>query len=418
MRGVAGRHPLPMIAGVAGAIPDLRLREPGPGGAAFDIEASPAYALTPAERTWCDRVRTLLARLAQVRAMDTALPGALQESRLCASSVREGALAVVAASQPARDAVAVQATYDTYWYEAVMEDRLDRLGDVPFAVEPVLDESKHWMIDIKITIRDKPLPADKQKFKVQLDQVQTVVRTVLLDPGGAAPSWVPATLRWVADWFFGILLPRRAVTPEARLDQYMRALLGIARVGLVDMDATHTPFAALALLAFQQEFVGREAGRIKNRYVRRLGWHAALVLLVAVLGYAWAAWLGPDWTVNRFRNFFLLAAGAAVGTWLSFSIRRQVLGFADLALLEEDRLNPGLRVLFMVALTTVVGLILWTGMVKVDIGDFRTDFRLTGTYAALIGALCGIAERSLATAVGRRADDFAVGLGGGAKPGA
>jgi hypothetical protein len=35
-------------------------------------------------------------------------------------------------------------------------------------------------------------------------------------------------------------------------------------------------------------------------------------------------------------------------------------------------------------------------MVTIVVGNFRTNFQLTGSYAALIGALCGIAERSLA----------------------
>jgi len=114
----------------------------------------------------------------------------------------------------------------------------------------------------------------------------------------------------------------------------------------------------------------------------------------------------------RFRNFFLVASGAAIGTWLSFSLRRVVLTFDDLALLEEDRLNPGLRVIFMVALTSVVGLLFWTGAVAVDIGGLSSDFTVSGSRALLIGALCGIAERAVTTAVSKRAGDFAASIGG------
>ena len=103
---------------------------------------------------------------------------------------------------------------------------------------------------------------------------------------------------------------------------------------------------------------------------------------------------------------------------VSFSIRRVTLGFDDLANLENDRLDPGLRVLFIVALTAVVGLLFWTGAVTVGVGGFHTDFQLSGTHAVLIGALCGIAERAMATAVGRRAADFAAGVGGQPRTGA
>jgi hypothetical protein len=45
-------------------------------------------------------------------------------------------------------------------------------------------------------------------------------------------------------------------------------------------------------------------------------------------------------------------------------------------------------------------------------GKFDSSFASNGTHAALIGALCGIAERSLAGMVGKRAQDFSASLGG------
>jgi hypothetical protein len=124
-------------------------------------------------------------------------------------------------------------------------------------------------------------------------------------------------------------------------------------------------------------------------------------------------WLPEGQVAHDFRNFFLLTAGASVGTWLSFSLRRPVLSFLDLATLEEDRLDPGLRVLFVTALASIVGLLLWTGAVTIGVGKFTTnDFVSHGATALLIGLMLGIAERTMATAVEKRATEFGAAIGG------
>lgn len=91
--------------------------------------------------------------------------------------------------------------------------------------------------------------------------------------------------------------------------------------------------------------------------------------VVASLAYVYARSLDNTHTVHYFRNFFLLVAGAGVGTWLSFALRRVIVTFLDLAALEEDRLDPGVRVLFITALTSIVGLLIWTGAVSLGIGN-------------------------------------------------
>ena len=54
----------------------------------------------------------------------------------------------------------------------------------------------------------------------------------------------------------------------------------------------------------------------------------------------------------------------------------------------------------------------FSGALTFAIGEFKADFRNAETHAALLGLLCGIAERSLATAVGRRAQDVPGVIGG------
>ena len=264
-------------------------------------------------------------------------------------------------------------------------------------------------------VPDGQISDGKQQFKVQLGQVLTVVRAVLSNADEPPADQAQND----AAWYVHLQAAWRRLDPveppdrvAARLKEYLQQLLGIARIGLMGADPTQVQLATLSLTAFKEDFVTREAGKIKNRYVRRLGVRALVALAIAAVLFLMTKALGSDYVFHRFQNFLLLAGGAAAGTWLSFSIRRPILSFADLDILEEDRLNPSLRILFMIGLTTVVGLILWTGMVVIEVGRFRSDFALTGSHAVLIGALCGIAERSLSGAVGQRATQFTAGIGG------
>ena len=70
-------------------------------------------------------------------------------------------------------------------------------------------------------------------------------------------------------------------------------------------------------------------------------WCCLFAALPLWVGYAIARNCDPGTILHDFRNFFLLAIGTTVGTWLSFSLRRQILTFDDLAVLEEDRLDFG-----------------------------------------------------------------------------
>jgi hypothetical protein len=131
----------------------------------------------------------------------------------------------------------------------------------------------------------------------------------------------------------------------------------------------------------------------------------------------WRFWLLPETdpinslALHQFRNFFLLAIGASFSAWLAFLIRRPTLEFASLVQLDDDLLSPVVRVVFTIGLSFVVGLLLWTGLIAITIGGFSTHFENSGMTAVLIGVFCGIASRALATAVSRRAEDFAGSVG-------
>ena len=196
-------------------------------------------------------------------------------------------------------------------------------------------------------------------------------------------------------------------TNRQKFDRYFAKIAGIAIAG-VGQD--QTLFGNLALQALQAEIVLRESGRVKNSYVRRLGyWSAGLVAGFTIAYILARNGVGPAWLLPK-REFLTLLIGSFIGSWLSFSIRKVVLSFSELSVLENDQLDPPIRLIFVAGLTLVVGLIFSTQFAEITVGNFHTTFLGSGTYAILIGLFCGIGEQTLATTVGAEATDFIAGL--------
>ncbi len=378
---------------------------------------------------------------------DTARQRNLSELRQTATDFVAGALA------------ADRAILMTYVIQGHWEAALGQIDARPFVVQaldvngrqiPLGSETR--VFDLGIIVKDRPIPQDKLHFKVDIDRTLTVIKVILpagqSDQGRIVPengtaahhtaspppsgfgAFIAATWHWVSNLTairhaFGL---RSYIVTDTmrRRSNYIKQLVGIARVGLESTDPSLTTLATQSLDSLREEIVGTEAGRVKNRYLWRLGFRCFIAAAISVFIY---------WTISEncpikyedglsfrlcsnialpsvFRNFFLLSAGTAVGTWLSFSLRRVILTFLDLASLEEDRLDPTIRVLFITALANVVGLLFWTKAVTVGIGDFQSQFSTHGTYALLIGLLLGIAERTMSSAVSKRAADFAGAIGG------
>lgn len=370
----------------------------------FLFSPDAGHQVTPAEDAYVKRLRIVMDRLAAADMSQRELLNDLEHVRTeCAENLLHRARRF--AAMPAgrdRDLAAEREVEASHRAEGVYQDRRARVLEIPFVVSTVTEGRDNFVCDIQISVRDAPISDDKRRFKIEIDRSITVIRTVL---GERRSAWSWAKRRRGPD--------PMVEDARRRMHEYLMALSGVAKVGLMNLDKTQTPFATLALEGLQGEFVAREAGIVKNAYVTRLGVAALIAVVLGVMAYVGSGMLPKDWIPHRFREFFLLACGASVGTWLSFSLRRVQLTFADLATLEEDRLNPSLRIVFMVALTMTVGLLLWTHAVVIEIGGFKSSFQNNGAFAVLIGVMSGIAERAMTTAVSKRAQDFAASLGGG-----
>jgi hypothetical protein len=207
-----------------------------------------------------------------------------------------------------------------------------------------------------------------------------------------------------------VLTSLRMLFPDEKdFEIYFRPLLSLAQAGLVG-DHAQPEVAAGALTALKNEITAREGGKIKNRYMRTLGQRALYVgappLIIAVVSYACTHFFWPAHRQNLdvLNNFLFLWSGCMAGVWLSFGARKTFLRFEDLHILEEDRLEPTIRLIFAGLLTVIVGLFFSLKVLTVNFGSINTDqINVSVKLALLIGLLGGFSEKALSSTVARQA---------------
>jgi hypothetical protein len=185
----------------------------------------------------------------------------------------------------------------------------------------------------------------------------------------------------------------------------MLRLVEIARIGLGDPE--YGPQVSRVLFeGFKDEIVSKEAEAVKNTYIMQLGARAFLAA-----SFFFAAQFVIPFSHDIWNYFPLMLCGACIGAWLSFSIRKVDIGFADLAVLESDRLLPTTRVLFILCLTVVLGLFIQASIFSVSLGTLalKPD---SAVMALAIGCMCGLAERALASSVAKRSESVIASIGG------
>jgi len=195
------------------------------------------------------------------------------------------------------------------------------------------------------------------------------------------------------------LIVLRGMFPNGgvRFEEFFRQLLSLAQAGLVGDDA-NPQVASRALVTLKSQIVAREGGRIKNQYMKRLGVAAAMLGIPALVGSIALLMFNP--AATRFAGYLFIWVGALVGAWLSFGTRKVRLQFEDLHILEQDRLEPLVRLIFSGLLSLIMGLIFATGAMEVTLGTITTaQFVGDAEVAILIGVLCGFSEKALSAQI-------------------
>ncbi len=187
-------------------------------------------------------------------------------------------------------------------------------------------------------------------------------------------------------------------------ERYFRPLLSLAQLGLVGTSA-NPALAMRALSSLHNEIVAAEGGRIKNEYLKILGKWALALGLPALSTATVIEQFGCD--LHAIKAFLLLWTGCMMGVWLSFGARKIVIQFYELGILENDRLNPPMRLVFAGAITVAIGLILSKQFLVLEAGKFSSK-DLTDDFQTpiLIGIFCGLSELALSSKLVQHASDF------------
>jgi hypothetical protein len=185
--------------------------------------------------------------------------------------------------------------------------------------------------DIRFNVLATDLNGGQQKLIIDIQKALTVVTVVFKEKQRRVQN------RFIS-WFSRTFGTAEQIRQEevARRNYYVGKLADIVKNAFAD--PKKLDYATAALEAFKNEFVAREADLVKNRYVRNLGRRAAMYGIIFFGAYWFSRFLpfvvGLDETPNdvvlyRYKEFFALATGACAGAWLSFAIRRVILGFTD-----------------------------------------------------------------------------------------
>lgn len=404
----------------------------------FTIDFPVGAVGTAAETAYRDRVRALLDEMALQDAADTDPHGPpTGETPFCSKAMLEARakLRWDAAMWLRRSAVAVQegtldpakALMEAEHARATWVMELQRLSKRLFFVDIVYgekmpDSEERYAIDLGLLVRDglpppQNEPGDaKQALFVDLYSALNVIKSICLE------------MRYKPGRPFSRLLSKKermieAERPARALHDYVMKVYGISELGLA---GSQTSLARFALASLKEEVLSQQARRIKNTYVTALGLCALAIGTLLFLPYVLISFdrlpvrpepalpFGAEWWRDH-RSFFLTGIGAAAGTWLSFSIRNVSLTFEQLASVERDMLNPPLRLFFVLGLTLAAYLLFWTGAVSLSVGSLKVDvesLKQAGSTAFLVGLLCGLSERTLATAISTRSETFVTALNG------
>jgi len=264
--------------------------------------------------------------------------------------------------------------------EADQTDLSSRQGY--WGVEP--REAEDGTPDINFRVLNPNAPQDQRELKNNIERALTIIKA----------------------------LYHRA-DDTSKLKEAVAKLVALAQVGLVGANASPV-VASDALKALEADIVEREAGPIKNQYMRKLGFWALLFGAPGVAVYLICQhfpWLVVD-EIYRYRALLLVWSGSMAGAWASFGTRKVILAFPDLVALEEDRIEPPLRLIFTGVLTNILALVFTTGVADVTVGSFKASGLIhSGSIAALLGAFAGLAEKVLPSTVLSRASSVISAVG-------
>jgi hypothetical protein len=226
-----------------------------------------------------------------------------------------------------------------------------------------------------------------------------------LRPLPALRSPIPEDQRQVAQDVYEVrnvlrlLKEDSAFGKKGNYDEFLTRLLQAGHVGCV-APYVHTVLAASAIEQIRADIVRRVGRPLVYWYLAALAGWALVGLAVGIGGTyligriiaasanrpLWQAVIGVDWV-------FL---GAMIGTWFSVAASRWQIAFDTIPDYLDRKVEPAVRILFVVVGAAVFALFLHLNLLTIKIGD--VDFAHFDNFistALLVGFVAGIGERVL-----------------------
>lgn len=174
--------------------------------------------------------------------------------------------------------------------------------------------------------------------------------------------------------------------------KYFNKLLSLAQAGLVG-ETAQPRLASKSLDKLKDEMILIEGRRIKNDYMKKLGIKAFIFAMISFSVYLICQYYE---ILQNFSMYCLAFIGALLGTWISFGARKFNITFEQLSLLEEDMMEPSLRLIYIGVCAIVFMLFLNTQLINFSIGDVSTlAIKESYEIQLSIGILCGLIESKI-----------------------
>ncbi|OSA97797.1 UNVERIFIED_ORG: hypothetical protein B2H98_06950 [Clostridium botulinum] len=185
-------------------------------------------------------------------------------------------------------------------------------------------------------------------------------------------------------------------------NEYFSKLLTLSQAGLVGKNA-QPELAMDSLEKLKAEMLVNESGRIKNKYMIHLGIAGVSIIALASILSLMFYHLG----ISYLNKYIFIFQGAMIGTWVSFGARKVELKFEELSIIEKDRLNPLIRLIFIGISSEILFLFINSEIVTFQVGNISSgNIANSVDLQVLLGVISGLLEYKLAIDVFNKANSI------------
>lgn len=192
------------------------------------------------------------------------------------------------------------------------------------------------------------------------------------------------------------------ITEDNIKNEYFNKLLTLTQSGLAGENA-QPELAMASLEKLKSEIIVNEAGRIKNKYMIHLGLAGVLMIAISLILLG----ILNFYHIYILNRYICVFQGAMIGTWVSFGARKVELKFEELSVIEKDRLNPIIRLIFIGISSEILFLFITSDIISFKIGNIKSESLLYSMKLQyLLGVISGLLEYKVAIGVYNEANNI------------